>query len=76
MNIREQIKKDVQMVISSRFTVESSQIEVTRTADVKFGDYSTNAALRLASQGKLSNHSPLEFANILADSKLVLGIKY
>ena len=48
-------------------------VEVTRTADSKFGDFSTNVALK-ASRGNKSfdkaqdKQSPMEFAKVLADS--------
>lgn len=84
MNIRQQIKRDIETVISSpavaralagkQLTVDSRQIEVTRTSDPKFGDYSTNVALRLTfdklrvAQGKPFKQSPMEIARILADN--------
>ena len=66
MNIREQIKKDITEVISGQWSVVSeSQVEITRTADPKNGDYATNVAMKLAKEAKQSR---LEIAKKLADS--------
>lgn len=71
MMIRKQLRQDIEKALE-KLTVGDGDIEITRTNDAKFGDFSTNVALRLA-EGKLkSGHtnkqSPLETANILADS--------
>ncbi len=63
--LREQIKKYLEKVISSQFTIHSSDIQVTRTKDPKFGDFTTNAALKIAHE---SQRSPIEVAKKLADS--------
>lgn len=80
MNIREQIKKDLNKAISNQsLEVSESQVEVTRTGDAKNGDYSSNIAFRLSrlavssepkakSQKPKNNHSPLDFAKELADN--------
>lgn len=82
--LREQIRNDIAKTINnlqwSRFltkkAIDKSQIEVTRTSEAKFGDYSTNIALRAVTRDTKhatrnthkSYQSPIEFANILADS--------
>ena len=71
MIIRDRIKKDIGEAFSKltindqRLTIDDSDIEVTRTADAKFGDFSTNIALKISRDDK---RSPLEFARVLADS--------
>ena len=75
--IREQIKKDVEEAISKLQTTNSKLgVEVTRTADPKFGDFTTNAALKIASSTSSSRNdkdrgvkqSPVKVAKKLADS--------
>lgn len=64
--LREQIKKDIVLAIrGQRLEVSEEQVEVTRTSDPKFGDFSTNVALQLATRNKQSSQ---EFAKKLADS--------
>lgn len=70
--IRDDIKKDLLGAINdSGLTINESEIEVSRTADNKFGDFTTNIALRMAQgkprKGGKSEQSPVEFAKILAD---------
>ena len=75
--LREKIRDDIAKVLKSTdygLQTTDKSIEVTRTSDPKFGDYTTNVALRrFAPQVKPSTdrktkQSPLDFANILADS--------
>ncbi|OGE05332.1 arginine--tRNA ligase [Candidatus Curtissbacteria bacterium RIFCSPLOWO2_01_FULL_41_18] len=74
--LRSQIKKDIEKVVSGVVGQWDGGIEVTRTADEKFGDYSSNIALRIATRNKKQEtrnkdelyQSPMEFAKILADS--------
>jgi len=92
--IRDQIKKDIVdalkgggLELGKPFGPEPQgrrlDVEVTRTADSKFGDFSTNVALKAspyfakASKGKhdvkpfdkaQDKQSPMEFAKVLADS--------
>ncbi len=79
--IRDQIEKDIQKVISKFQNPNSNQeIELRRSENPKFGDFSTNVALRVTNVTKVSNESkdeknkavfkqsPMEIANILADS--------
>lgn len=75
--LREQIKKDIAKAIkkSTDYSLQSTDIEVVRTADPKFGDYTTTVALRatrnakrLTTNARKSYQSPLEFAKVLADS--------
>jgi arginyl-tRNA synthetase len=66
MNIREQIRKDLFLAISDQsLEVSEVHVEVTRTADLKNGDYSTNAAMKLAT---ILKQSPVDIARKLADS--------
>jgi len=82
--IRERIKKDIRKTISNfKFQISNGEIEVRRTSDQNFGDFSTNIALKIAKVHPLgvpgsnkahpggetgSKQSPMEFAKILADS--------
>lgn len=70
MNLRELIKKDLAAALQQ--TIDTGEIEVTRSADARFGDYTSNIALRLSrfanSQKPKAYHSPIEIAKILADS--------
>src|SRR3989344_8938218 len=72
--IRERIKKDILKAIDNlQLTINESKVELARTANSKFGDYSTNVALKIGSFGKAQDkreikQSPMEFAKILADS--------
>ena len=49
----------------SEIEFDPKKVEVNRTADLKFGDFATNIALKLA---KETNHSSIETANKLTDS--------
>ncbi len=78
--LREKIRNDIAKTIDnlhltlrlrSGRAINKDQIEVTRTADPRFGDFATNVALRLTSfaQGRGAvKQSPLEFAKVLTDS--------
>ncbi len=51
--IREQIKKDLEEAVKPtidnlHLTINKAEVEVSRTGDAKFGDYSSNIALRLS----------------------------
>ncbi|HSX19074.1 MAG TPA: arginine--tRNA ligase [Candidatus Saccharimonadales bacterium] len=71
--LRDQIKKDIFSAIKAKkVDISEDQIEVARTADPKFGDFSTNIALKVnrdqlpeTSKGK---QSPQETAKLLTDS--------
>ncbi|OGE09104.1 arginine--tRNA ligase [Candidatus Curtissbacteria bacterium RIFCSPLOWO2_01_FULL_42_26] len=72
MNLREQIRKDIEDKVSGMVGQWDGRVEVTRASDARFGDYTSNVALRYA-QGKLQKEkaikqSPMEFAKKLADS--------
>jgi len=57
--------------LSLQFTAETGQIEVMRSSDPKFGDFTTNTALKVNGKWKMVNgksQSPMEFARKLADS--------
>ncbi len=83
MLIRDQIRRDLSVVISNfKFPISNEEIEVTRTIDSKFGDFSTNVVLKIAktANGKpltgnrskqiavSGKQSPVETAKILTDS--------
>ena len=67
--LRDEIKKDIFSAISSLHLEVSikadDEIEVARTADSKFGDFTTNIALKISRGVK---QSPMEFAKLLAQS--------
>src|SRR3989304_9289744 len=67
--LRDQIKKDILPAISNLHLEVGSKgidgMEVTRTNDSRFGDFTTNIALKVSHKVK---QSPMEFAKILADS--------
>jgi len=64
--LRNQIKKDILSAIDKlELTIDESKVEVTRTNDPKFGDFTTNLPLKIKHKNK---QSPMEFANVLADS--------
>lgn len=65
MTIREQIKEDISKEVDRIVGKWDGGIEVSRTTDAKFGDFSTNVALRLSHEFK---QSPQETAKILTDS--------
>src|SRR3972149_5616663 len=79
--VRDEIKKDIFETFDNlHLTIDRSDVEVARTSDPKFGDFTTNVALRIA-QGKLPSvsdakpfdkaqgkQSPMEFAKLLAQS--------
>ena len=70
--LRDQIKKDLENAIGKVGQLAGGKVEVTRTIDSKFGDFSTNAALKIKLSDKQSfsanKQSPIEFAKKLADS--------
>ncbi len=70
--LRDQIKKDLENAIGNVGQLAGGKAEVTRTIDSKFGDFSTNAALKIKLSDKQSfsanKQSPIEFAKKLADS--------
>ncbi len=76
--IRGQIRKDIQKAIdNSQLTIDKSEVLVTRTVNPKFGDFTTNIALKItknqrAKESKIEKaqikQSPMEFAKVLADS--------
>ena len=79
--LREQIRKDIAEAIlkSTVYSLQSTDIEVTRTSEARFGDYTSNVALRISHlAGGKSLHlrgvvpenkqSALATARILADS--------
>ena len=79
--IRDEIRKDIYSAINSLHLEVGikaiDEIEVTRTSDPKFGDFTTNISLRVTqSHGAKepetdkaqSKQSPMEFAKILAQS--------
>ena len=64
--IREQIRRDLAVAISNfQFPISNEEIGVSRTTDAKFGDFSTNVALKIRHGIK---QSPIETAKILTDS--------
>src|SRR3989337_449736 len=79
--VRDEIKKDIFETFDNlHLTIDRSDVEVARTSDPKFGDFTTNVALRVA-QSKLPSvsdvkpfdkaqgkQSPMEFAKLLANS--------
>ena len=78
--LREQIRDDIAKEVDRMVGKWDGRVEVMRTSDAKFGDYTTNVALRLTpfAQGKPleetkvfkisgSYQSSLEFARVLAD---------
>src|SRR3990167_2153660 len=72
MNLREQIRKDIEDKVSGMVGQWDGRVEVTGASDARFGDYTSNVALRY-DQGKLQKEkaikqSPMEFAKKLADS--------
>lgn len=70
-SIRYQIQSELSKALEKVFDAEVSldQIEVNKTADDKFGDLTTNIALKLSKEvGK----TPREVAQMLIDSKLVI----
>jgi arginyl-tRNA synthetase len=82
--LRDQIKKDIEKQVSrmvgewaigSEAQARRDGGEVTRTSDARFGDYTSNVALKIAQNAKRlttnarkSYQSPIEFARVLADS--------
>lgn len=77
--LREQIRKDIEKAVSRQFPATRDQIEVVRASEARFGDYTTNIAIKLASSLRqaaesgqpkaVSNkQSPAEIAKILTDS--------
>jgi arginyl-tRNA synthetase len=62
--IREKIKNDLADAVK-KLGVEVGEIELTRTTDVKLGDFSTNIALKIRRE---INQSPMEIAKKIADS--------
>ena len=64
--LRDEIKKDIAGAVKGLgLELEELEIEVARTADAKFGDFTTNVALKVSHDTK---QSPMEFAKILTDS--------
>jgi len=67
--LREQIKKDVEKAVSKLVSGKvgpwDGKVEVTRTNDSKFGDFTTNLPLKIKHENE---HSPMKFAKVLADS--------
>ncbi|MDZ4209578.1 MAG: hypothetical protein U1C56_00195, partial [Candidatus Curtissbacteria bacterium] len=63
--LREQIRKDIAKEVDMIVGKWDGGIEVSRTTDAKFGDFSTNIALRVSHASK---QSPQETAKILTDS--------
>ena len=74
--IREQIKKDIWKTIDNlpsvakalagkQLTIDKLIVEVTRTTDPRFGDFTTNLPLKIKHKNK---QSPMKFAKVLADS--------
>src|SRR3989344_8026835 len=73
MNLRERIRKDIEDKVGGMVGRWDGRVDVTRTSDARFGDYSTNMAMVLAQQTKSldkarDERSPMEFAKKLADS--------
>ncbi len=62
--IRDLVRDDV-LKASHKLGVKAQKLELTRPADPKNGDYSTNMALKVSHEVK---QSPMGFAKILADS--------
>src|SRR3989344_3377271 len=71
MNLKARIRKDVEEKVSRMVGTWDGGVDVTRTSDSKFGDYSTNIALKIWKRGTRDTgqvyQSPMEFANNLAD---------
>src|SRR3989344_3136176 len=65
MNLREQIRKDIEDKVSGMVGQWDGRVEVTRASDARFGDYTSNVAMIFARQFK---QSPMDFAKKLADS--------
>lgn len=64
--LREQIRKDIAKAIqATKYKIQDTDIEVTRTSDPKFGDYTTNVAFKLGPKNKQSSQ---ELAKVLTDS--------
>ena len=68
--LRDRIKDDLKKRIKDEgLRINESDVDVTRTSDPGFGDFTTNIALRLRSGSSTANkQSPLEFAKKLTDS--------
>lgn len=66
MNIVDEIKKDLALVCEN-IGIEAQEISLEIPTDSKFGDYSTNIALRLANK---TGEKPLELANKIIESFL------
>ena len=71
--IREQIRKDISLAISSLKLEVSSKVVVARSTDAKFGDFTTNVALKASRDNKSfgkaqDKQSAMEFAKVLTDS--------
>lgn len=62
--IRDVLKKELLGALKKQ-GIEADDIELTRPADAKNGDYSTNLALKASHESK---QSPVEFAKEMADS--------
>jgi arginyl-tRNA synthetase len=67
MNIVEQIKKDLALLCEN-IGIEAQEISLDIPTDGKFGDYSTNIALRLANK---TGEKPLELAQKIIKSFLI-----
>ncbi|MEX2028011.1 MAG: arginine--tRNA ligase [Candidatus Curtissbacteria bacterium] len=64
--LRDQIKNDVLLALRGQsLEVSAEQVELTRTQNPKFGDFTTNVALKIAHE---SQQDPQEVAKKLADS--------
>jgi len=63
--LRDEIRKDIQKQVSRTVGNWDGRIEVTRTTDPKFGDFTTNIALKVSHKVK---QSPMEFAKVLSQS--------
>ena len=64
--LRDEIRKDIFETFDNlHLTIDRSGVEVARTADQKFGDFTTNIALKVSHKVK---QSPMEFAKLLTQS--------
>mgnify|MGYP000535911945 CR=1 FL=1 len=64
--LKDEIKKDIAEAVKNQVLESGSlDVEVTRTSDSGFGDFTTNIALKVSHKVK---QSPMEFAKLLAQS--------
>lgn len=59
------IKKDIEQAVKKLNPDWQGEIEIARSINPQFGDFSTNIALKISHQSK---QSPVDFAKVLADS--------